>query len=312
MHCKYSILPFLNAYAISKPTYCMFPEDQSLTPEESLRADNEIAKVKLELDGFTVQESGQAMPPEVSRLLLEGIQGPTQRIYELIGQPPYVDVDDIGDDERVEQELARLRQILAQHGIDVIVHLPDEYHSRTIYRFVTDDVLTAEVHLALFTHSELRLSFVYERYYPGREISLRCDDCLDALYRNDIVWLTSCLSGWFYDIPWEEERNFLPAVTEGVSRFKQTLNPKFYYAWTLAEPQLDDMEEKATVDVTIRAGKLASYPAVDQTTSGRLLLELQQKEWVISTIDLPGLHLVQDVRYELPRARMLITSPRAD
>lgn len=161
-----------------------------LTPDELLRADNQIRMLKLELEyNVQIEPFSEDVSPESVSDFLDSIvaQEEMQKnsrllsVYEILGKPSFTP-EIILTDSEVTPALANLLQQMSKRGITLEVLAPEDYTSRTIYHFVTTELFAYEIQFS----GDCIEKFVYEEFHPN--------------YRYDIV---------------KQSNAFLKAMAEG-------------------------------------------------------------------------------------------------
>lgn len=148
-----------------------------LTPDELLRADNQVKMLKLELEyNRQLEPFSEDVSPEFVSDFLDSLvaQEEMQKdsrllsVYEILGKPPFTP-EIILTDSEVMPALNTLLQQMSKRGITLEILAPEDYTSRTIYHFVTTELFAYKTP---FSGDSIE-KFVYEEFYPN--------------YRYDIV-----------------------------------------------------------------------------------------------------------------------------
>lgn len=156
---------------------------------EKLRLENEIRKIKMELEKgarFSSDPDMPSLPPEIENEFLnyieefESLNEQTARttIFELIGKPDFKKPEELSD-EAIDVELDRLFDLLHAEHLEVTsVHDVD---NREMYRFLIEDFFPYEVFemkkiKGMVTH------FIYEEFYPDdvRDVIALSEDFFQA------------------------------------------------------------------------------------------------------------------------------------
>jgi hypothetical protein len=144
-------------------------DDNELTPEDELRAENEINKLNLELKGGTFFSSGN-IPPDIEKMFLDHIMQFEEahrnakiiKVYEFLGAPTWTAEGEL-DDAQIHTELSRILEIMTENGIGLDVN--GEYEERVIYKFITEELFELE-------RQDIRLpgmmnQYVFEDFHPN-------------------------------------------------------------------------------------------------------------------------------------------------
>ncbi|HEY8511309.1 MAG TPA: hypothetical protein VIL31_05085 [Cyclobacteriaceae bacterium] len=164
-------------------------QDPQLSPEEELRAENNLLKLKLKLE-YGMQETDTSnLPPHVENDWLKYIEAFEKQyrdaksvtVYEFIGKPPYKALEALTP-EQVGPELNRLLDIMGEH--DVALDCLCKYDDAIIYKFLTEELFPHEMDLIRIpgmTHH-----FIYEEFHPNHDYDLRRKSqfFLTCLYRK--------------------------------------------------------------------------------------------------------------------------------
>ena len=145
-------------------------------PEDELRAENEVIKLKLELEhGMLGMGGTSSLDPGVENQWLNSIYNFEQRyknakrisVYDFIGRPAYTKTEDIVP-EQMTTELERVISLLEVKGLalDVLA----EYDEDVIYKFITEE---------LFEHETddmqvegMTKNFSYEEFHPNHKADI--------------------------------------------------------------------------------------------------------------------------------------------
>lgn len=125
-----------------------FPTPE-LTPEENLRAENEMAALGLELQYGAHIGVSDEVPPEIVQQFLANISNfhrieeSSERItiYEKLGSPAFAPLD-VLEPETLPGELKRLQKLLENNGFAVFA--PDDLPDEAFYEFIITEVFSCE------------------------------------------------------------------------------------------------------------------------------------------------------------------------
>lgn len=147
-------------------------------PEENLRIENDILKLKLRASygAGMMMNSVDALPPEVENEFLRNViafeesleKEELQSVYSKIGEPQFQMASELLDDQ-VSAELIRVNVILETHGIQLDVL--GKYEDRIIYSFITEELFRHEIvsgtAIPGFTYH-----FIYEEFHPNHNYDI--------------------------------------------------------------------------------------------------------------------------------------------
>ena len=145
-------------------------------PEENLRIENEILKLKMQAERNAVFGGNmEELSPEVEAAFLKNVQlfeesfdkAEPVTIYECIGQPTFKKMDELTGEE-VKEELIKIMELL--HAKNIILNVQGQYELSTIYTFITEELVQQqirEVDFPGYLHN-----FMYEEFHPNPAIDI--------------------------------------------------------------------------------------------------------------------------------------------
>jgi len=147
-----------------------------LTPEEKVRMENEIEKLKLSaFHDAKFFGSSEELPPEVENEWLKYIAHfekeweDVERItvVEKLDHPEFPALERLTKSE-LEGKLNEVRELMAQHGIylDTICDVPPAEE----YRFITEELFEQEIDAVDI--EGMQTVFIYEEFYPNDELDI--------------------------------------------------------------------------------------------------------------------------------------------
>ena len=154
------------------------PGDEKFSddPDENLRIENEILKLKMQAERDAVFGGNiEELPPDVEAAFLKNVQqfeesfdnAKPVTIYECIGQPMFKKVDELIPEE-VKEELKKILELL--HAKNIILDVQGQYELSVIYSFITEELVQQqirEVDFPGYIHS-----FTYEEFHPNHAIDI--------------------------------------------------------------------------------------------------------------------------------------------
>lgn len=167
-------------------------EQFSDDPEEQLRIENELLRLKLQAETGAELEQLQNIPPDVENAFLNNILAferqldntEETKIFDLIGQPADFKNESELSNSEIETELERLNNLLGSHQIEV--DYGTDYAPRLKYKFITEE---------LFEHSTQKFDipdmvhhFIYEEFHPNHTLSIEgiAEDFLEMWFSRNI------------------------------------------------------------------------------------------------------------------------------
>ena len=146
-------------------------------PEQNLRIENEILKLKMQAERDAVFGGNMGyLPPEVEAEFLKNVQlfedsfdkADQVTVYDCIGRPFFKKNDELKPEE-VMEELKTIMELL--HSKNIILDVQGQYELSVIYKFITEELFhekIREVNFPGYIHN-----FIYEEFHPNhaREIA---------------------------------------------------------------------------------------------------------------------------------------------
>ena len=147
-------------------------------PEENLRIENELMKIKLKAqygDAFQMDSSAE-LSPDVENQFLKNIlafeesynKGDFITVYDRIGKPVYKAVEEM-DATELRQAVLELQELLQQHHIG-LDFTDGPYDDTTIYRFITEELFIQEVEKDPV--DGMIMGYIYEEFHPNHKASI--------------------------------------------------------------------------------------------------------------------------------------------
>ena len=144
-------------------------------PEENLRMENELLRLKLkaELGGESFSSGG--LDPEIENEFLKNVMAfehnfasaKPAKVFDLAGKPAFKKAVDLNDGE-IEAELEKITELLSKKNIEVYFSDDDdEYDSRTQYRFITEELFDHET--TFMPMNGMTTCFDYEEFHPSHK-----------------------------------------------------------------------------------------------------------------------------------------------
>ncbi len=146
-------------------------------PKENLRIENEILKLKMQVESgaYFSDNSNTELPPGIENEFLRNVQQFENawkdvkyvKVYDAIGKPDFTKADELSPPE-IENELKRLFTLLNKHNINLDVL--GKYEPLTIYRFITEELFeheTDDMQMPGMTKN-----FIYEEFHPNHTMDI--------------------------------------------------------------------------------------------------------------------------------------------
>jgi hypothetical protein len=172
-------------------------------PEENLRMENELLRLKLKAELGAESHNILKVNPEIENEFLKNVlafehnyaNSKPNKVYDLLGKPAFKKADELSDD-LIDKALDEIVNLLAEKNMEV--YFGDGYDSRTQYHFITEELFDHESNLppmaGMTTH------FDYEEFHPNHEkdIERRAQDFLAKWFKQS-----------FNEHSWELADNFI-------------------------------------------------------------------------------------------------------
>ena len=151
-------------------------ENFSDDPEQNLRLENEILKLKMQAErGALFGGNMEGLPPELEAEFLKNVQqfedsidkASPITIYECIGQPAYKRAEEMMPDE-VEGEITRIIKLM--HSKNIILEVLGQYELSVIYKFITEELFMEKIREV--NHPGYLHNFIYEEFHPDHKIDI--------------------------------------------------------------------------------------------------------------------------------------------
>jgi hypothetical protein len=150
-------------------------------PQENLRIENELMKIKLKAqygDAFQM-DSSEALPPDVENQFLKNIlafeesynKGDFVTVYDRIGKPDYKPVEEMETTE-LKESVQQLLELLNQHQINLDFS-DGPYDDTIVYQFITEELFSQEVEKDPV--DGMIMGYIYEEFHPNHKAAIeRC------------------------------------------------------------------------------------------------------------------------------------------
>lgn len=167
------------------------PEKFSDDPEEQLRIENELLKLKLKAEtGGEMHPLQSESDPDLENAFLKNVieferqfsNAKQTTVFDLIGKPVFPKENTLSD-EQVSAEFARATNILNKHNIEV--DYLAEYPEREKYHFITEELFLHETDdmqiPGMIQH------FIYEEFHPNHPLTItdRAEDFINGWFKQN-------------------------------------------------------------------------------------------------------------------------------
>jgi len=160
-------------------------------PEENLRIENELMKLKLKAELGADSYSAADIEPGLENEFLKNVMAFEQnfatakpvKVYVVAGEPEFKKAADLDDDE-LATELDRITDILSEKNIEV--YFGDGYDNRIMYQFITEELFEHET--TFMPMPGMTTCFDYEEFHPNhkKDIQNRAEEFIEQWVKQSI------------------------------------------------------------------------------------------------------------------------------
>src|SRR5438128_1432314 len=145
-------------------------------PEEQLKIENDILKLKLQAELGADFKGDEELSPDIENIFLKNVlefehqfaNASFETVFEILGSP-VVDKEADLNDKEIERALAFIEELMEQKGI--VVDYAEEYDKRVKYKFVTEELFDKEA--TLIDIPGMTTHFIYEEFHPNHASDIR-------------------------------------------------------------------------------------------------------------------------------------------
>jgi hypothetical protein len=145
-------------------------------PEEQLRIENDLLRLKLQAETGADLHQLEDVPPEVEHAFLNNILAFERQldsveevsIFEILGEPTDFRNESELDDDEVDAELDRLIELMSENRIEVDYGM--EYPARLKYKFITEELFLHETQR--FDIPDMVNHYIYEEFHPNHKLTI--------------------------------------------------------------------------------------------------------------------------------------------
>ena len=143
-------------------------------PEENLRMENELLRLKLKAELGAESHHISNIDPGIENEFLKNVLAFEQnfanakaaKVYDLVGKPAFIKAVDLTD-EQVEAALEEISDLLSENNIEIYFGDNDEYDNRTKYQFITEELFDHET--TFMPMPGMTTCFDYEEFHPNHK-----------------------------------------------------------------------------------------------------------------------------------------------
>lgn len=144
-------------------------------PEEHMKIENELLKLKLSAELGGTFEALSEIPPAIENEFLKNVlafehahaNSTDKTVFEVLGQPEYKKSAEVADDD-LSNELGYIKELLQQHFIEVDYLC--KYSDRIKYQFLTEELFQHES--SMFAMPGMTMHYTYEEFHPNHKYDI--------------------------------------------------------------------------------------------------------------------------------------------
>ncbi|TDH26858.1 hypothetical protein EXU57_08590 [Segetibacter sp. 3557_3] len=264
-------------------------------PEEQLRMENQVLKLKLLAELGGEFEQLNELDPEMENLFLKNVlefehkfaQSPSKTMYEILGKPDFRKSALLSDEE-VVFALDEIVELLKQKNIEVDYEV--WYPERQRYEFITEELFAHEA--SMMVMPGMTMHFVYEEFHPNHDYYIRrraqqfCENWFERSFDEYSFELAPVINLPGHGPATREE--FLTKMQQVFSSFQYFENGQYDI-----ESITYDLKEEA-VSTGMATGTV-SYDGVLESgeilhTQGifKIFVQMERGMWQICSFEWPG------------------------
>lgn len=152
-------------------------EDEKFSddPEEQLRIENDILKLKIQAELGGDFEGEANLPPDVENTFLKNVlefehkqaNAPLKTLFEILDRPFYIPQNELNDEE-ITSSLEDIESLMVKKGI--VVDYATEYPARIKYQFITEELFSKEA--ADIDIPGMTMHYIYEEFHPNHTLDI--------------------------------------------------------------------------------------------------------------------------------------------
>ena len=155
----------------------MNPHEEKFSddPQENLRMENELLKLKLQAQFGAKLGEGETLPPEIENEFLKNVFAFEQnlgdytpiKVVELLGSPDFKKAAEL-DEASLKIEYDRLIELLNEKSMAVDFIRPR--NDRFMYQFITEELFDHETDNSM---PGMTMNFIYEEFHADHDLDIR-------------------------------------------------------------------------------------------------------------------------------------------
>lgn len=190
----------------------LFDKPLSDDPEENIRMENELLRLKLQAELGAEPHLINPVDPEIENIFLKNIfefehnyaNAKRIKVYDLLQQPQFTPAGQLNDTQ-IDEALHQLTNVLFSKNM--VVDFSDDMDNRTKYVFITEELFEHETDDLMIPG--MTTHFDYEEFHPNHKTNIE---------NKAIEFLSSWFRQSFTDRSWELADNFIAPDRKTYSR----------------------------------------------------------------------------------------------
>jgi hypothetical protein len=268
--------------------------EDEITSEDELKAENELLRLKLEMEHGMPPHDSSNLSPELENEWLSHIydfenafkNAGRIKVYDFIGSPSFVKAEELLPGQ-ITLELERLTGIMTENNL--VLDFAVDYDDMLIYKFITEELFDHEIDnmrvKGMNTH------FIYEEFHPNHDYDLRRNglDFIDHLLGRE--WKEEFYKYVFADTAVFRDNEY---DSHGISNIILAFQ-EAYQSFEIEEANITDVSfnmDDETGIVSVKTAYKAQLKNGDWIShSGIALINFKYNGyyWAVSEFSLPGL-----------------------
>lgn len=228
------------------------PEKFSDDPQENMKTENEILKLKMQAQfgsDFMMGGDGE-LPPEIENAFLQSVmnfeenfaKGEDSTLSKHLGFPSLKHEDELSDEE-VEKSVEDFNKLLEEKGVEV-GYIYGPYPTREVHRFMRENLLESDEPFSMFMPG-MTMHLTYEEYCPNHEkdIEKNTKEFMQHWEEKEFTEYSSEMDFTIVSLKGEEMKRegFVERMKAYFDAYTDFKNFKFMIGHIQVDPQGDDL-----------------------------------------------------------------------
>ena len=160
-------------------------------PEENLRMENELLRLKMQAELGSSSYSSPGLDPQIENEFLKNVMAfensyansQPATVFHLLGKPYFKKPDELND-EQLERALEEITTLMSAKNVEV--DFSEDVDSHTRYEFIVDELFAHET--TFFPVGGMTVHFDYEEFHPNhkKDIENRAKEFLEEWFKQSL------------------------------------------------------------------------------------------------------------------------------